>query len=65
MSGILSNTPSPMQFRDLHVEMDHAVTAAYGWTDLDLGHGFHETRQGLRFAISRRPAGKSSAACSS
>jgi hypothetical protein len=28
-----------------------AVAAAYGWTDLDLGHGFHETKQGLRFAI--------------
>jgi hypothetical protein len=26
--------------------------AAYGWTDLDLGHGFHETKQGLRFTIS-------------
>ena len=29
-----------------------AVAAAYGWTDLDLGHGFHETKQGLRFTIS-------------
>jgi ATP-dependent protease Clp ATPase subunit len=33
--------------RQLHVEMDHAVAAAYGWTDLDLGHGFHETKQGV------------------
>jgi hypothetical protein len=32
--------------------MGHAVAAAYGWTDLDLGHGFHETKQGLRFTIS-------------
>ncbi len=38
--------------RDLHVEMDQAVAAAYGWTDLDLGHGFHETKQGLRFTLS-------------
>lgn len=38
--------------RDLHVEMDNAVAAAYGWSDLDLGHGFHETRQGTRFTIS-------------
>ncbi len=37
--------------RALHVEMDKAVTAAYGWDDLDLGHGFHETKQGLRFTI--------------
>jgi hypothetical protein len=38
--------------RDLHVEMDHAVAAAYGWSDLELGHGFHETKQGIRFTIS-------------
>jgi hypothetical protein len=31
--------------------MDRAVAAAYGWTDLDLGHGFHETEQGTRFTI--------------
>lgn len=40
------------KLRDLHVEMDQAVAAAYGWTDLDLGHGFHETKQGIRYAIS-------------
>jgi len=38
--------------RKLHVEMDNAVAAAYGWNDLDLGHGFHETPQGIRFTIS-------------
>jgi hypothetical protein len=40
------------RLRELHVEMDNAVAAAYGWSDLDLGHGFHETPQGLRFTIS-------------
>ena len=40
------------KLRDLHVEMDKAVAAAYGWADLDLGHGFHETKQGTRFTIS-------------
>jgi hypothetical protein len=40
------------KLRDLHVEMDQAVSAAYGWTDLDLDHGFHETKQGVRFTIS-------------
>lgn len=40
------------ELRRLHVEMDQAVAAAYGWTDLDLGHGFHETKQGLRYTIS-------------
>jgi hypothetical protein len=40
------------KLRNLHVEMDQAVAAAYGWSDLDLSHGFHETKQGVRFTIS-------------
>ncbi|OQA22518.1 MAG: hypothetical protein BWY63_00795 [Chloroflexi bacterium ADurb.Bin360] len=40
------------RLRELHVEMDQAVAAAYGWDDLDLGHGFHETAQGVRFTLS-------------
>jgi hypothetical protein len=40
------------KLRQLHVEMDQAVAAAYGWAALDLGHGFHQTRQGLRYTIS-------------
>jgi hypothetical protein len=40
------------RLRDLHVEMDKAVAAAYGWDDLVLAHGFHETKQGIRFTIS-------------
>ena len=40
------------RLRTLHVQMDHAVAAAYGWTDLDLGHGFHPTKQGERFTVS-------------
>jgi hypothetical protein len=38
--------------RELHVEIDRAVAAAYGWNGLDLDHGFHATKQGLRFTIS-------------
>jgi hypothetical protein len=38
--------------RDHHVEMDKLVRDAYGWGDLDLGHGFHSTKQGVRFTIS-------------
>src|SRR5205823_1004475 len=34
------------------VEMDCAVAAAYGWADLELGHGFHETKQGVRYTLS-------------
>jgi hypothetical protein len=40
------------KLRDLHVEMDNAVADAYGWSDLKLDHGFHETKQGLRYTIS-------------
>jgi hypothetical protein len=40
------------RLRALHVEMDQAVAAAYGWSDLDLGHGFHVTKQGERYTIS-------------
>ncbi|MBP8121210.1 MAG: hypothetical protein KAZ26_01175, partial [Caldilineaceae bacterium] len=41
-----------VRLRQLHVEMDHAVAASYGWGDLALGHGFHETAQGVRYTIS-------------
>ncbi len=40
------------KLRELQVEMDQAVAVAYGWSDLDFGHGFHETKQGVRFTIS-------------
>ncbi len=40
------------RLRALHMEMDHAVAAAYGWNDVDLSHGFHETKQGVRYTIS-------------
>jgi hypothetical protein len=39
------------KLRDLHVEVDKAVASAYGWADLDLGHGFHKTKQGVQFTI--------------
>jgi hypothetical protein len=40
------------RLRELHLEMDQAVAAAYGWDDLDLGHDFHETDQGTRYTLS-------------
>lgn len=40
------------ELRRLHTEMDQAVAAAYGWDDLDLGHGFHQTKQGTRYTLS-------------
>ncbi|MEI2577283.1 Eco57I restriction-modification methylase domain-containing protein [Scytonema sp. PRP1] len=48
-----NETASDIQtLRELHIEMDQAVAAAYSWQDLDLGHGFHKTKQGIRFTIS-------------
>jgi len=41
-----------LEMRQLHVEMDRAVATAYGWNDLDLTHGFRETKQGIRFTMS-------------
>jgi hypothetical protein len=40
------------RLRALHLEMDQAVAAAYGWSDLDLGHAFHATKQGERYTLS-------------
>jgi hypothetical protein len=40
------------RLRALHIEIDRAVAEAYDWDDLRLEHGFHETRQGVRFTVS-------------
>lgn len=40
-----------VRLRELHRELDVAVRDAYGWQDLDLDHGFHETSQGVRYTI--------------
>lgn len=41
-----------VELRRLHLEMDNAVANAYGWQDLALEHGFHDTKQGIRYTIS-------------
>jgi hypothetical protein len=46
------NSANILQLRALHMEMDQAVAASYGWTDPELGHGFHETKQGVRYTLS-------------
>jgi hypothetical protein len=46
------HSPDLVRLRELHREMDEAVARAYGWDDLRLEHGFHETKQGLRYTIS-------------
>ena len=43
-----------VDLRDLQTALDLAVSNAYDWSDLDLEHGFHETKQGIRFTISER-----------
>lgn len=45
------------ELRQLQVKIDNAVRDAYGWTDLDLEHGFHEVgylpaNDNVRFTIS-------------
>ena len=42
----------------IHVALDHSVRDAYGWEDLDLGHGFHETKFGTRFTFAPGPRGE-------
>jgi type I restriction-modification system DNA methylase subunit len=44
------------QMRELHVRLDLAVATAYGWSDVELGHGFHSYRQTRRWTI--RPAAR-------
>lgn len=40
------------ELRRLHAALDAAVAGAYGWHDLALDHGFHTTKQGVRYTIS-------------
>jgi hypothetical protein len=48
---------SILELRRLHRELDLAIRDAYGWTDLDLGHDFHEVetlpeKDRVRYTIS-------------
>ncbi|MEI4279124.1 DNA methyltransferase [Klenkia terrae] len=40
------------RIRAIHVELDQAVMAAYGWGDVQLDHGFHTYRQMTRWTVS-------------
>jgi hypothetical protein len=39
------------ELRDLRKQVDRSAVAAYGWHDLALGHGFQQTKEGLRFTM--------------
>ena len=39
------------RMRQIHVELDREVMAAYGWGDIDLDHGFHTYRQMTRWTV--------------
>jgi hypothetical protein len=39
------------ELRRIHVAVDEEVMRCYGWSDLDLDHGFHDTRQGVRYTV--------------
>jgi len=46
------SSPDMARLRESQARLDCVVTQAYGWAEVDLNHGFHETKQGLRFTIS-------------
>ena len=50
------NDSEIVRLRELHIELDHAVRDAYGWSDLELDHHHWETPQGMRFTVG--PAAK-------
>ena len=50
--GLKAGTdPDVDRMRAIHVELDAAVAAAYGWEDLDLTHGFHTYRKMTRWTV--------------
>lgn len=46
-----SSDPDIARLRQIHVEIDRAVMAAYGWDDVELKHGFHAYRQMTRWTV--------------
>lgn len=46
------STQDVRYLRALHIQLDQAVMDCYGWHDLKLEHGFHQTPRGVRFTFS-------------
>jgi hypothetical protein len=40
------------ELREVQRDVDRSVSAAYGWTDVELDHDFRKTPLGLRYTIS-------------
>jgi hypothetical protein len=40
------------RLREIHIEIDEATVAAYGWDEVRLDHGFHSYRQMERWTLS-------------
>lgn len=49
-----SVTGAQLKLRECKEQLDRKVLYQYGWDDLNLEHGFHETQQGVRFTVSKR-----------
>ncbi|MFC7847124.1 Eco57I restriction-modification methylase domain-containing protein [Arthrobacter sp. NPDC057388] len=49
---VVANDPDVTKLREIHIQIDHAVLEAYGWSDIALDHGFHTYRQMERFTVS-------------
>ena len=47
-----ADDPDVARMRRIHVELDEAVMAAYGWSSVPLEHGFHTYRQMVRWTVS-------------
>jgi hypothetical protein len=47
-----ASDPDVARVRDIHVQLDQAVLSAYGFEDIDPGHGFHEFRKMVRWTVS-------------
>ncbi|MFJ9665143.1 Eco57I restriction-modification methylase domain-containing protein [Streptomyces sp. NPDC101219] len=47
-----SADPDVARIRAIHMELDLAVMAAYGWDNIPLDHGFHTYRQMERWTVS-------------
>lgn len=48
----IKGDPDVDRMREIHVELDEATMAAYGWDDVPLDHGFHTYRQMERWTVS-------------